>query len=214
MPTRCTSPAKTSTRSSPATPFHVTESGVFTFTDTIRGGAANGCDSIIVRYLIVEEPHEDEICDSTFNVSTQTWTDNVGPYEWNGTPIADLTVNADGYYEFPGEKTINGTKVDTTTYLKLTIDPTHRDTNALDICLLGSDSTFTYEGNTNVTISVTTTTTTVTSTDATKVTVYPVKVGGEESKTDFILLMKTHRDQGRAARHRLCRHPTHPRRGL
>jgi uncharacterized protein (TIGR02145 family) len=171
--------------------FHVTESGVFTFTDTIPNGAANGCDSIIVRYLIVEEPHEDEICDSTFNVTTQTWTDNVGPYKWNGIPIADLTVNADGYYEFPGEKTINGTKVDTTTYLKLTIDPTHRDTNALDICLLGSDSTFTYEGNTNVTISVTTTTTTVTSTDATKVTVYPVKVGGEESKTDFILLMKT-----------------------
>ena len=171
--------------------FTVDHAGTYTITDTISGGAANGCDSIIVRYLIVEEPHEDEICDSTFNVTTQTWTDNVGPYEWNGIPIADLTANADGYYEFPGEKTINGTKVDTTTYLKLTIDPTHRDTNALDICLLGSDSTFTYEGNTNVTISVTTTTTTVTSTDATKVTVYPVKVGGEESKTDFILLMKT-----------------------
>ncbi|MCR4737074.1 MAG: hypothetical protein K5846_02810, partial [Bacteroidales bacterium] len=173
--------------------FIVEEPGVYKIIDTLTD--SNGCDSITVRYLIVEEPHEDEICDSTFT-EDQTWVDNVGPYCWeyNGkiNCIADKDVNANGYYEFTGPKTIEGFTVDTISYLKLLINPTYRDTNDLNICLFGNDTTVTDAGrNISIFINGDGSEITVTSTNAEKVTVERLKVGDVESATDFVLKRKT-----------------------
>ena len=109
--------------------FTVSEPGTYTITDTVTG--SNGCDSITTRILIVYPPHEDEICDSTFTES-QTWEDNVAGYCWyyNGENncIAGKELDSYGYYEFPGKKTVDGVEIDTISYLKLTINPTYRDT--------------------------------------------------------------------------------------
>ncbi|MBR4648288.1 MAG: hypothetical protein IKO75_14350, partial [Bacteroidales bacterium] len=102
--------------------FTVTESGVLTYTDTLPG--SNGCDSITTRILIVEEPHHDTICDRTFTPA-QTWQDNIADYCWyaNGTAncIAGMAPDAQGFYEFPGQREIDGRVVDTVSYLMLTV---------------------------------------------------------------------------------------------
>ena len=130
--------------------FRVTEKGVMTYTDTIPGGAANGCDSITVRILVVEEPVEDEICDSTFNTSN-VWEDNVGGYCWdyNGKHncIAGKTVNTLGYYEFPGTRTVDGVDIDTISYFKLNIDLSSRDTVEKSLCLYETTETYDYTVN-------------------------------------------------------------------
>ena len=172
--------------------FTVTEGGTYTITDTVIG--SNGCDSITTRILVVEEPHKDEICDSTFTTDL-TWVDNVGPYCWhyNGVDncIAGKELDSYGYYEFPGKKTIDGVEVDTISYLKLTINPTYRDTNDLRLCLSGNDTTITtYETEKHITIHVSGTgETTVTVPSAyTDVTIETVKAG---ESMDTIYLRRT-----------------------
>ena len=105
--------------------FHVSGAGVQTHADTLPG--AGGCDSITERILVVEEPHYDTICDREYLADSQGWRDNVTDYcwPWNGVSncIAGKIPDAQGYYEFPGTRTINGRTVDTVSYLRLTILP-------------------------------------------------------------------------------------------
>jgi uncharacterized protein (TIGR02145 family) len=89
--------------------FNVTEAGTYTIKDTVTG--SNGCDSITTRVLIVEPLHKDTICQSAF-----------ATYKWRGNSLSAST-DSHGYYEFPGQKTIDGTVVDTISYLLLTINP-------------------------------------------------------------------------------------------
>lgn len=89
--------------------FYVDHSGTYTKVDTIPG--SNGCDSITTRVLIVEPLHKDTICQSEF--ATYTWRGNTLP----------ASTDSHGYYEFPGWKIIDGTVVDTISYLLLTINP-------------------------------------------------------------------------------------------
>ena len=131
--------------------FSVTEPGVLTFTDTLSG--SNGCDSITTRILIVEEPYYDTICDRTFT-PVQTWQDNVAGYCWyaNGTAncIAGLVPDAQGYYEFPGQREIDGRMVDTVSYLMLTVLPAVEGADVLDLCLYGETYTTVYNENVSV----------------------------------------------------------------
>jgi phage terminase large subunit-like protein len=133
--------------------FSVTEPAVLTFTDTLPG--SNGCDSITTRILIVEEPHHDTICDRTFTPA-QTWQDNVADYCWyaNGTAncIAGLVPDAQGYYEFPGQREINGRMVDTVSYLMLTVLPATEGADVLDLCLYEEIYTTVYNENVSVTV--------------------------------------------------------------
>ncbi|MCR4872284.1 MAG: hypothetical protein K5885_01945, partial [Bacteroidales bacterium] len=91
--------------------FRVVGPGVMTHTDTIPGGANNNCDSITTRILIVEELHYDTICQ-----------EELATYTWRGKTLPAST-DSHGYYEFPGWKIIDGTKVDTISYLLLTVNP-------------------------------------------------------------------------------------------
>ena len=87
--------------------FTVDSAGTYTIIDTVTG--SNGCDSITTRVLIVEKLHKDTICDY-----------ELPSYTWRGNPLPSTT-DSYGYYEFPGTKIINGTSVDTISYLLLTI---------------------------------------------------------------------------------------------
>ena len=87
--------------------FTVDSAGTYTIIDTVTG--SNGCDSITTRVLIVEKLHKDTICDY-----------ELPSYTWRGNPLPSST-DSYGYYEFPGTKIINGTSVDTISYLLLTI---------------------------------------------------------------------------------------------
>ena len=140
--------------------FHVTEPGVFSFTDTIPGGANNGCDSITTRILIVEELHEDEICQ-----------EELATYTWRGKTLPTST-DSHGYYEFPGWKIIDGTKVDTISYLLLTVNPSPTVTlsdltvcpndGAVDLTATLASATapnYTYEWSGDLTVSPTPVTT-------------------------------------------------------
>ena len=133
--------------------FWVETSGVLTFADALSG--SNGCDSITTRILIVEEPHYDTICDRTFT-SAQTWQDNVAGYCWyaNGKAncIAGMAPDAQGFYEFPGQREIDGRMVDTVSYLKLTVLPAIEGTDVLDLCLYEDTYTMVYNENVSVTV--------------------------------------------------------------
>ncbi|MBR5920957.1 MAG: hypothetical protein IKZ56_07330, partial [Bacteroidales bacterium] len=175
--------------------FTVSEPGTYTKTETVTG--SNGCDSTTTTILVVRPPYEDEICDSTFHAETQTWTDNVEPYCWQHLGasycIAGKTLDKHGLYEFFGKDTIGGVEMDTTLYLKLTINPTYRDTNDVQLCVDGRDTTFTHPDNNDVRIAISGTgeVTSVTSVNTEKVTVEPLLVDGVPSATDFVLRMKT-----------------------
>ena len=189
----CTSDSVAYTTELEGTTFTVQTPGTYIVRDTVAG--SNGCDSIIIRILIVYPPHEDEICDSTFT-EDQVWEDNVGPYCWHyngGTYcIAGETVDSYGYYEFFGKDTIDGMEIDTTLYLKLTINPTYRDTTALDFCLYGNDTTITdTERDISIFINGDGSEISVTATNTENVTVERLLVGGEESTNDFVLRRKT-----------------------
>ncbi len=113
--------------------FYVTDSGVMTFTDTIPNGAANGCDSITTRVLIVEQLHKDTICQ--VELATYTWHGEVLP----------ATTDSHGYYEFPGTKVINGHEIDTTSYLLLVVnpDPVVNMASLTDLCPNAGTATLT-----------------------------------------------------------------------
>ena len=85
---------------------------------------SNGCDSITTRVLIVETLHKDTICQVEF--ATYTWRGNTLP----------ASTDSHGYYEFPGVKIINGTDVDTVSYLLLTVNPNPvvEVTSLTDLC--------------------------------------------------------------------------------
>ena len=100
--------------------FQVTEEGVLTFIDTVA--ASNGCDSITVRYLIVESPHNDTIC-----------AGELASYFWNGHPLP-ATTDAHGFYQFPGTRILFGIPVDTISYLQLTVNPEYNIIHNDTIC--------------------------------------------------------------------------------
>ena len=135
--------------------FRIEGAGVLTNADTLPG--AGGCDSITERILIVEEPHYDTICDREHLTDIQEWRDNVSTYcwEWNGASncIAGMTPDAQGYYEFPGTRTIHGRTVDTVSYLMLTVKPTYESEDAMDLCLSGESYETTYNGQATVSVS-------------------------------------------------------------
>ena len=168
--------------------FIVEEPGLYTIIDTLTG--SNGCDSITVRYLVVNPPHEDEICDSTYTPE-HTWEDNVEPYCWiyNGKSncISGKTTDAYGYYEFPGKKTFDGVEIDTISYLKLTINPTSRDTDTVKLCIFEEPTLTTYEINgADLTLSMTGSYMTITN------SVPGVEVDTiDAANGDFVFKMKT-----------------------
>ncbi|MBR3558625.1 MAG: hypothetical protein IKN78_07115, partial [Bacteroidales bacterium] len=169
--------------------FTVSEPGTYTKTETVTG--SNGCDSTTTTILVVRPPYEDEICDSTFHAETQTWTDNVEPYCWQHLGasycIAGKTLDEHGLYEFFGKDTIGGVEMDTTLYLKLTINPTYRDTDSIGTCLYEEPTELPYNVNGGtLTLSLTETKVTVTN------SVIGVVVDTiDAAKGDFALKMQT-----------------------
>ena len=147
--------------------FTVSGGGVMTHIDTLT--AASGCDSIVVITLIVETPHYDTICESAF--ASYKWRNNTLPADTN-----DM-----GFYEFPGVKVMNGTNVDTISYLKLTIYPEFTSYDTLKVCMYASTHRETYSKNSNVTI----TESTVTSSSSKVVVTNGTKPG------DYVLTMQT-----------------------
>ena len=101
----------------------------------------------------MEEPHYDTVCDRTFTL-TQTWQDDVSDYCWyaNGKAncIAGLVPDAQGFYEFPGQREIDGRMVDTVSYLMLTVLPAIEGADVLDLCLYEDAYTTVYNENVSV----------------------------------------------------------------
>ena len=108
----------------------------------------------------MEELHEDEICQE--ELATYTWRGNTLP----------ASTDSHGYYEFPGWKIIDGTKVDTISYLLLTVNPSPTVTlsdltvcpndGAVDLTATLASATapnYTYEWSGDLTVSPTPVTT-------------------------------------------------------
>ena len=163
--------------------FDITTAGVHVRNDTLRG--SNGCDSISTIVLIVESLHQDSICGRTFT-SEYSWVDNLEDYQWHGQPLPE-SLGISGYYEFPGQKVMNGALVDTISYLHLTILPTYEAYDTVTICLYENSVTIPYDLSPEVTISVEGDEVSVSSSDVTLIEV--LSVSGQE--LDFVLKMKT-----------------------
>lgn len=128
----------------------ITEPGMYVSSDTLAG--SNGCDSISTIVLIVEPLHHDTICNHSFTPA-YLWVDNLEDYQWHGQPLPE-TVGLSGYYEFVGQKWLNGTLMDTVSYLQLTILPTYDEYDTVTICLYENSVTVPYALRPGVTIAV------------------------------------------------------------
>ena len=131
--------------------FHdVTQPGVYSQNDTLL--TVNGCDSVLTVYLIVEEIVLDTVCEFVY-LEDGTWEGYTEYYEWNGNPIESLVIDEYGYYEFPGQLTLNGVTMDTITYLSLTVNPVGESADELNLCLNGDAYTADYNGLVSITVS-------------------------------------------------------------
>ncbi len=169
--------------------FNVTAAGTYTIIDTISGGAANGCDSITTRILIVEPLHYDTTCQQAYNTTLLKWDfryDTTYCWEYNevNNCIKGKTPDANGYYEFPGQRTINGEQVDTVSYLQLTVKPTAETSDNKHLCLdFNTAQTFEYNADTRISITVTPGTGVSLSTTASDVTI----LEKDPATGDFVL---------------------------
>ncbi|MBO7586099.1 MAG: fibrobacter succinogenes major paralogous domain-containing protein [Bacteroidales bacterium] len=169
--------------------FNVTAAGTYTIIDTISGGAANGCDSITTRILIVEPLHYDTTCQQAYNTELLKWDfryDTTYCWEYNDVNncIKGKTPDANGYYEFPGQRTINGEQVDTVSYLQLTVKPTAETSDNKHLCLdFNTAQTFEYNADTRISITVTPGTGVSLSTTASDVTI----LEKDPATGDFVL---------------------------
>ena len=161
----------------------ITAPGTYAATDTLV--ATNGCDSIMTVFLMVEPLHTETLCDSVL-AADLTWTGNLSGYTWNGQSLP-AGVGASGYYEFPGQKTLDGGLVDTVSYLQLVVNQKYEVRDTVSFCLYEPAFTTAYDLNSAVTITVDAGDgIAVTSSDA-GVEVLPVP----GSVTDFALKMQT-----------------------
>lgn len=161
----------------------ISTTGVYVRSDTLR--AANGCDSISTIVLIVESLHQDSICGRTFT-SEYAWANNLEGYQWHGQPLPE-SIGMSGYYEFPGQKVMNGTLVDTISYLHLTILPTYEAYDTVTICLYENSITIPYDLSPEVNISVDGDQVSVSSSDDPLIEIWSVS----NQKIDFVLKTKT-----------------------
>ena len=161
----------------------ITIPGTYSATDTLV--ATNGCDSIMTVFLLVEPLHTETLCDSVL-ASNLTWTSNLDGYVWNGLPLS-ATVGESGYYEFLGQKTIDGKQVDTVSYLQLIVNQKYEGKDTASFCLYEPTFNTAYDLNSAVTVMVDASDgITVISSDA---EVEVLAVPG--SVTDFALKMQT-----------------------
>ena len=109
----------------------ITGPGVYSRNDTLI--TDSGCDSILTVYLIVEEIVRDTVCESEFVVG-DGWIPNVNATEWNGNVLEYQEIDEYGYYEFHGEKELNGIGIDTVTYLKKTVNPVYERADVMELC--------------------------------------------------------------------------------
>lgn len=161
----------------------ITTAGAYIRSDTLRG--SNGCDSISTIVLIIESLHQDSICGRTFT-SEYSWSDNLEGYQWHEQSLPEY-LGMSGYYEFPGQKAMNGVLVDTISYLHLTILPTYQAYDTVTICLYENSVTIPYDLSPEVTISVEGDQVSVSSSDVTLIEILSVS----SPKFDFVLKMKT-----------------------
>ena len=110
-----------------------------------------GCDSVITVYLFVESIQELDVCEAEYG-DDGSWRILTEHLEWEGQPFDYMMTGGSGYYEFPGELTLNGVTIDTITYLSLTVNPTGESADVLDLCLNGDTYTTDYNGQVSVTV--------------------------------------------------------------
>ena len=110
-----------------------------------------GCDSVITVYLFVESIQELDVCEAEYG-DDGSWRSLTEHLEWEGQPFDYMMTGGSGYYEFPGELTLNGVTIDTITYLSLTVNPTGESADVLDLCLNGDSYTTDYNGQVSVTV--------------------------------------------------------------
>ena len=127
----------------------ITGPGVYFQNDTLI--TSGSCDSISTVYLIVEGIVRDTVCESEFVVG-DGWIPNENAIEWNGNILEYQEVDSYGYYELPGQLTLNGVAVDTITYLSLTVNPTGESEDVLNLCLNGDTYTTDYKGQVTITV--------------------------------------------------------------
>lgn len=161
----------------------ITSAGVYIRNDTLSG--SNGCDSISTIVLIVELLHQDSICGRTFT-SEHSWDDNVEDYRWHAQALPE-SLGMSGYYEFQGQKMMNGVLVDTISYLHLTILPAYETYDTATICLYENSITIPYDLIPEVTISVEGDNVETFSSVGSLIEISPVS----SQKYDFVLKMKT-----------------------
>ena len=153
-------------------------------TDTLT--ASNGCDSLVTVVLIVEPLHEETLCDSTLTADL-TWQSSLTDYIWNGQPLPAI-VGTSGYYEFSGQRVVDGVLVDTVSYLQLVVNQSYKERDTVSFCMEEATYTAPYDDIDGVTISVAADeTVSVTAEVASGVEVTSVP----GSTTDFALRMQT-----------------------
>ena len=158
--------------------------GTYRATDTLT--ASNGCDSLVTVVLIVEPLHEETLCDSTLTADL-TWQSNLSDYIWNGQPLP-ANVGTSGYYEFSGQRLVDGVLVDTVSYLQLVVNQSYKERDTVSFCMEEATYIAPYDDIDGVTISVAAGgTVSVTAEVASGVEVTSVP----GSTTDFALRMQT-----------------------
>ena len=163
---------------------NIDDPGTYRATDTLT--ASNGCDSLVTVVLIVEPLHEETLCDSTLTVDL-IWQSNLSDYIWNGQPLPAI-VGTSGYYEFSGQRLVDGVLVDTVSYLQLVVNQSYKERDTVSFCMEEATYTAPYDDIDGVTISVAADgTVSVTAEMASGVEVTPVP----GSTTDFALRMQT-----------------------
>jgi uncharacterized protein (TIGR02145 family) len=158
--------------------------GTYRVTDTLT--ASNGCDSLVNVVLIVEPLHVETLCDSVLTADL-TWRSTLAGFTWNGEPLP-ADIGSSGYYEFPGQRTIDGAAVDTVSYLQLVINQSHETYDTVSFCMEDATYSTLYEGVDGVTVFVSENGTVTVTANATS-GVEVLNVPG--SSVDFALRMQT-----------------------
>ena len=158
--------------------------GTYRATDTLM--ASNGCDSLVTVVLIVEALHEETLCDSTLTADL-IWQSNLADYTWNGEHLS-ATVGTSGYYEFPGQRIVDGVAVDTVSYLQLIVHQSYQVKDTVSFCMEEATYTAPYDGIDGVTVEVAADGTVSVTTEATSDVEVTSMLG---STTDFALRMQT-----------------------
>ena len=158
--------------------------GMYRATDTLT--ADNGCDSLVTVTLIVETLHVETLCDSVLTADL-TWQSPLADYTWNGESLP-TEVGSSGYYEFSGQRIIDGGAVDTVSYLQLIVIQSYETHDTVSFCMEEASYSTQYDGIDGATISVAANgTATVTATPESGAEV--IEIPG--STTDFALRMQT-----------------------